>query len=307
MFGPLAILALLGIWVVALVCGYGLMLEALSNQLSPKVEDFSTAFYVAGTSLLTIGYGDYVPTALPARLVTLVAAASGLTILALVISLTFSLYSWFGRREVLVLMLDSRAGAPPSGVTFLETYGRFGIVDQLPGIFGQFELWTAEVLDSHLAYPVLPFFRSSHDGQSWVSALGAVLDAATLLKTVVTQRACEGQQGLTGARAAAEMMYSIGCHALVDLTQLPLGRAKLKFDDDQPGIERTEFDAACARLAEAGYPTECSDATWHDFSEHRAAYAARLNLLARFFASPPTQWIGDRTLLVQRHLPHFKR
>jgi hypothetical protein len=307
MFAPLAILLLLGMWVAVLVLGYGLLLQALAHQVNPAVDDFSTAVYVAGTSLLTIGFGDYVPTAFAARLVTLVAGASGLTILALVISLAFNLYSAFGRREVLVLMLDARAGVPPSGVTMLETYARLGMMDQLPGTFHQYELWTAEMLDSHLAYPLLPFFRSSHDGQSWVSALGAVLDAATLLTTVVTKQACQHDQATTGARAAAEMMYSIGCHAIVDLTQLPVGRARLKLSDDNPGIDRAEFDTACARLCEAGFPTECSDATWHAFSERRSTYATRLNALARFFASPPTQWIGDRSMLAQRHVAHMKK
>ncbi|MEX2112476.1 MAG: potassium channel family protein [Pirellulales bacterium] len=305
-FAPLAILLLLAVWFVTLLCGFGFILEALADQVRPPVDGFSTAFYVAGTSLLTIGYGDYVPTALPARLVVLLAGSSGLTILALVISLAFNLYSSFGRREVLVLLLDARAGVPPSGVMLLETYGRLGIVPRLAETFDRYELWTAEMLDSHLAYPLLPFFRSSHDGQSWVSALGAVLDAATLLTTTVPQDTCKRDESLCIARASAEMMYSIGCHALVDLTQLPVARLRISFDDTNPGIERAEFETACRQLAEAGYPTEASDATWQAFSERRAVYATRLNLLARFFASPPTQWIGDRTLLVQRHWPHFQ-
>src|SRR4029077_1324089 len=148
----------------------------------------------------------------------------GLAVVALVISLTFNLYTSFARREVFVLILDSRAGVPPSGVMMLETFGRYKIIDELAPSFAQFELWTAEMLDSHLAYPILPFFRSSHDGQSWVSALGAVLDAATLLITAAREDPRQALSGLRAGRAGAQMMYSIGCHALVDLTQTRIAR-----------------------------------------------------------------------------------
>ncbi len=204
-----------------------------------------------------------------------------------------------------MLALDARAGVPPSGVALLETYGRNGVIDRLAATFDRYELWTAEMLDSHLAYPLLPFFRSSHDSQSWVSALGAVLDAATLLTTAVPPEVCQRTDPLRTARAGAVLMVSIGCHAVIDLTQLAVTRLGIELEDNNPCIERSEFDLACRQLAEAGYPAECSDATWQAFSEQRSVYATRLNLLARFFASPPTQWIGDRTVLAQRHYPHL--
>jgi hypothetical protein len=223
-----------------------------------------------------------------------------------VISLAFNLYTSFARREVLVLLLDSRAGVPPSGVMLLETYGRNRNVEELAQVFTSYELWTAEMLDSHLAYPILSFFRSSHDGQSWVSALGAVLDAATLLIAVVDEGRADNVPGLRKGRAAAELMYSIGCHALIDLTHARIARRHFDPANKLPGIERAEFETACHTLAFVGYPTVCSDASWQAFSERRAVYAERLNLLARFFASPPTQWIGDRTVLAYQHLgPHF--
>lgn len=302
-FAPFVIMLIMVVWVMALIFGYGLVFHALQDDLEPPPREFQTALYVAGTTLLTIGYGDFVPHGALARAVAILSGTSGLAVLALVISLTFNLYSSFSRREVLVLLLDPRAGAPPSGVTLLETYGEKRIVGQLAPLFNQYEAWTAELLDSHLAYPVLPFFRSSHDGQSWVSALGAVLDAATLLITAVETRADETED-LRISRAAAEMMYHTGCHALVDLTQvrqLP----ELKSLVQQPGIERSEFDTACRQLIAAGYAAACTDSAWQTFSAHRAVYAARLNVTARYFATPPTQWIGDRTLLRHQRQPHL--
>ena len=304
-FAPLAIVLLLVLWFAGLIVGFGLILHAMHDQLLPPIVDYETAFYMAGTSLLTIGFGDVVATAGPARFAVVFAGAAGLTIVALVIALTFNLYASFARREVLVLALDARAGVPPSGVVLLETYGRYRIPDELAAMFAQFELWTAETLDSHLAYPPLMFFRSSHDGQSWISALGAVLDAATLLITAVPEAAEVDGDSLRKSRAGAKMFYSIGCHALVDLTQLRIAGGLSKLAAPSPGIERSEFETACHRLAEAGYPVSASETAWQAFAERRSAYAARLNLLATYFASPPTQWIGDRTMLERVHAPHF--
>ena len=306
-FAPFAIVFLLAAWFAALIVGVGLILHALQDQFQPKIVDYETAFYMAGTSLFTIGFGDIVATAGPARIVVLLAGAVGLTIVALVIALTFNLYASFARREVLVLVLDARAGVPPSGVMLLETYGRLGIIDELAPTFAQFELWTAEMLDSHLAYPILPFFRSSHDGQSWVSALGAVLDAATLLTTAVPEDAAQLTDLLRKGRASAEMIYSIGCHAIIDLTHLRVFRKRFRLTGQGPEIERVEFEVACRQLADAGYPTTCNEESWQAFAERRAVYAARLNLLARYFASPPSQWIGDRTVLPHLRADHLDR
>jgi hypothetical protein len=219
-FAPLAIVLLLVVWFAALIVGFGLILHALQDQLRPQIIDYETAFYVAGTSLLTIGFGDIVATAAPARIAVVLAGAAGLTIVALVIALAFNSYVSFARREVLVLVLDARAGVPPSGVMLLETYG---------------------------------------------------------------------------------------CHALIDLTQVRFARRRVDFAGQGPSIERAEFDSACRQLAEAGYPISCNDASWQAIAQRRAAYASRLNLLASYFASPPTQWIGDRTLLTRVHAAHFGR
>jgi hypothetical protein len=304
-FAPFVIVVLLVTWVLTLVIGFGLILHGLGDQIVPPAIDHATAFYLAGASLFTLGFADVVPVGWAARMAALLAGASGLAVVALVISLVFNLYTSFARREVLVLLLDSRAGVPPSGFILLETFGRYGIIDELVPLFGKYEIWTAEMLDSHLAYPILPYFRSSHDGQSWVSALGAVLDAATLLITVIPTEALGGSESLGKARAAAAMMYSIGCHALIDLTQLRAPRAVFDATRGQAGIERSEFDTACLRLRDAGYETDCGDVSWQAFSDRRSVYAARLNLLARFLASPPTQWIGDRSTLTMHHSYHL--
>src|SRR5207302_547149 len=157
-FGPAIVLVYLVLWLLLLVLGYGLLIDALAGQVRPHPADLGTSLYFAGTSLFTIGFGDYVGTTPAARAVSVVAGATGLGAVALVITFLFSLYGAFSRREVAVVTLEAGAGAPPSGVTLLETYAHAGIVADLAVVFQRWEEAAAEILDSHLAYPVLAYF-----------------------------------------------------------------------------------------------------------------------------------------------------
>lgn len=278
-FAPLEILVLLVAWVLVLIIGFALIDLAFGADFNPPLQDLGTAVYAAGTGLLTIGFGDIVPTAPVTRLIVIGSAGLGLGTVALVITYLFSLYGSFQRREVLVTMLDARAGAPPSGVALLETSQRTGLMDDLPALFGDWERWAAEVLDSHVAYPILGYFRSSHDNESWVASLGAMLDAAVLILTTV-----EGQP-----RGRAEMLVAIGVHLVEDVSSF-FGFS----NDGRVGVERTEYDAARLRLEAAGFKLEGPDVGWILFAQIRARYASRLNELAGFWMTPPALWVGDR-------------
>jgi hypothetical protein len=143
--------------------------------------------------------------------------------------------------------------------------------------------WAAAVMESHLAYPVLAYFRSSHDDQSWIGTLGTLLDAATLAMTTIA-----------GVRdGQARIFYSVGRHATRDLANyFAVGPSV-----ESVGIERAEFERACDRLADAGYTLRNRDEAWDRFSGLRSGYAGRLNELAAFFQIPPLQWIGDRSMI----------
>lgn len=281
-YAPLFLVALLLAWVVGLAVGYGLVLHALRDEIRPRPDDVGTAIYFAATSLFAIGFGDVVASEGAARLVAIAAAASGLFVVALSIAFLFSLFASFQRREALVVTLDERAGAPPSGVRLLETYATHGMVDDLTRTFAAWEVWAAEVLDSHISYPILAWFRSTHDNESWISALGAMLDASTLVVTTI-----DGVP--TGP---ARMLWAIGNHVVEDFTQffrLP--------SEPGAGVEREEFDAARATLAAAGYRLRAPEESWRAFVEVRASYAASLNALAQNWAVPPALWIGDRSYM----------
>lgn len=288
-FAPAIVMVLLGVWIVLLICGFGLVMHALSAEIKPPLPDLGAALYFAAISLLTIGYGDFVPVEGPARAVSVAAGGVGLGIVALTITYLFSLYANFQRRELQVVTLDARAGAPPSGIALLETCAAFDDdAKELGQIFEEWERWAAEVLESHLAYPILMFFRSTHDHESWVSAIGAVLDAATLMLTTV-----EG-----GPRGQASATRGIGTHLVEDI-----GRFFRFITRDRPiegpMIERGEFEDARARLRAAGYVlVPDADASWTEFARLRADYAGPLNALARYFDVPPAQWIGDRSYVL---------
>ncbi len=286
LYAPAGTIALLVIWLAALVVGYGLILFGLRDQLRPAPQDLGTTLYFAATSILTLG-GDIVAAGPLARIVIVLAAASGLGVVALVVTFLFSLYGSYQRREVLVVALQAAAGGPPSAVALLETYARLDLVGRLPDLFVDWERWSAEVLDTHVAYPLLGFFRSSHDNLSWIGALGAVLDAASLVLTTI--------EGVP--RGEAELFKRVGSHLAEDISNLgyragPTESGGSDRAGAHSGLDRAAFDAACARLRDAGYRLAPPDRAWQGFEEVRATYAARLEGMATYWAMRSTSWLG---------------
>jgi hypothetical protein len=240
--------------------------------------------YYAAVSVLTLGSGDIAAVGPAARAVVVVAAFSGLGVVALVVTFLFSLYGSYQRREVQVVTIQAAAGAPPSAVALLETYARLDMVGRLPVLFAEWERWAAEVLDTHVAYPLLGFFRSSHDNLSWISALGTVLDAASLVLTTT--------DGLPGGDA--ELFRRVGSHLVEDIANLGYragATANLQSGDVPTGLDRTAFDEACSRLAAAGYRLVPGDVAWPGFEAARGAYAGRLAAMADYWATPANSWL----------------
>jgi hypothetical protein len=290
LFAPAMTLALLVAWLAALILGYGLILFALRDQLSPSPHDLGTTMYFAASSVLTLGYGDIVAVGPAARAVVVVAAVSGLGVVALVVTFLFSLYGSYQRREVKVVTLQAAAGAPPSAVALLVTFAQLDLVGRLPCLFAEWERWAAEVLDSHVAFPLLGFFRSSHDNLSWISALGTILDAASLVLTTV-ERVPRGE---------AELFTRVGAHLVEDITNLGF-RAGMTADprtaSPHPSLGRDAFDEAYARLGAAGYDLVPVEAAWRAFEADRAEYAGRLNAMAAYWATPANSWLDPSEAL----------
>jgi hypothetical protein len=288
-FGPISLIVQLVFWALALILGFGLLLDAVAPQIQPPPANFGTSLYFSATSLLPLSYGYIVPIGPVARIATIAESAAGVGLAALVISLLFSLYGSFQEREELVVQLDAMAGAPPAGVQILETAANHRMPDELLRTFDDWRKWSAAVLESHLAYPILFYFRSSHDNEAWINSFGAVMDAATLaLSTLIVDDALGGH---------AHLCLKVGNHLVEDLSWA-FGFSR----DDNPIVERQEFEEALGRLVKAGYATRESDVAWRQFSSLRSMYASPLNQLARRLAIIPAPWIGDRS-----YLPHAKR
>lgn len=286
--GPLGVLVLFAVYGLGLVIGYALLIDGVRGEMKPVPENFGTSLYFSATTLVPLSYGDIIPVDVTARLVTIAESVSGVFLAALAITLLFSLYESFQNREELVVTLDAMAGAPPSGVQILETAAERGMHEQLIRTFEEWRNWAAAVLESHLAYPLLFFFRSSHDNEAWLNSFGAVMDAAILVISTVDD----------DTEGPARLMYTVGNHLVEDMAWY------FRYPQrSEPIVEREEFDQARERLRKAGYKCHGGEDGWKKFAHLRSSYASPLNQLARLLAIIPAQWIGDRSYLPHRGRP----
>jgi Ion channel len=207
-FGPLSLIMLLGVWAVGLVIGFALLHQAADENRAASTWHY---LYFSGTTFFTLGLGDVVPTIPADRIVTVIEGGIGFSFLGLVIGYLPMLYQAFSRREVNISLLDARAGSPPTAVEFLRRHCDNGQSrSSLEQFFADWERWAAELLESHLSYPVLGQFRSQHENESWVAALTMLLDASALVMA-----AFEGS-----VAHSANLTFAIARHAAVDLSQV---------------------------------------------------------------------------------------
>ncbi len=283
-FGPFSVFVMFGAWAAVIVVAFALLIDGLGSGLQPPPRSFGDSLYFSATTFVPLSYGDVLPIDVPARMTTVAESGTGVVLVALVITLLFSLYQSFQQREVLVVALDALAGAPPSGAQMLETAADRDMRAELVRTFDDWRGWAAAVLESHLAYPTLFYFRSSHDNEAWLNSFGAVMDAATLVVSTVED----------ASAGPARLMLTVGKHLVEDLAwYFHLGRS------EEPFVERTEFDEAVARLQAAGFTCRHREVAWKEFAATRARYARPLNEMAKKLAIVPAQWIGDRS-----YLPH---
>jgi hypothetical protein len=211
-FGPISLLILIGVWAVGLVLSFGLMQYGAGSAvvMTGAQPSFVTDLYLSGTTFFTLGLGDVVPHSPLARALVVTEAGFGFGFLAAIIGYLPFIYGSFSKREVNISLLDSRAGTPPTAGELLRRHAYPQGSEALRALLKDWEFWAAELMESHLSYPVLAFFRSQHDNQSWIAALTAILDTCALVKVGV-EDACQRQ---------AELTFAIARHAAVDLSQV---------------------------------------------------------------------------------------
>jgi hypothetical protein len=208
-YGPLSLLLLMALWAAGLVFGFGLLFYGLGAPLHDPMglRPLHTAIYLSGTTLFTLGLGDIIPISHWARDLVIIEAGTGLGFVAVVIGYLPVLYQAFSRREVTIALLDARAGSPPTTSELLRRHASDGGHDALVELLEEWERWSAEMLESHISYPLLCYFRSQHDNQSWLSAVTAVLDTCAVLLSIVECSACR----------QARLTFAMARHTVVDL------------------------------------------------------------------------------------------
>jgi len=269
-------------WMILMIVGFTLVYHGAID-----VHSWRRAFELSGSSFFTLGFA-LTPGGVPSYIVTFIEAASGLGILALLIAYLPTIYGAFSRRELAVTQLATRAGTPPSAVELLQRYHAIGWNDQLPELWAAWEGWFADVGETHTSLAVLVFFRSPNPDRSWVTAAGALLDAASLAQSTLAIP-WSPQAGLC-IRAG-----TLALREVADFFRIP-------FDpdpepDDPISIAQSEFNDAYEQLGGYGVPVRPDrERAWHDFSGWRVNYDSVLLGLASVTMAPYALWSSDRSL-----------
>jgi hypothetical protein len=211
-YGPLSLLLLIIVWALGLILAFALLQWVAGSRLHMPEQSagFATYLYMSGVIFFTLGFGDVYPLETLGRVLAVVEAGMGFGFLAIVIGYLPVLYQSFSRREVSISMLDARAGTPPTAVELLRRHAKAGRLDKLGELLEDWERWAADLLESHLSYPVLCYYRSQHDNQSWLASLVCVLDTCALVMV-----------GIDGAHEwQARLTFAMARHALVDISQI---------------------------------------------------------------------------------------
>jgi hypothetical protein len=277
-FGPLSVLVLMGAWALGLILGFALLQWSLGSALHTPGEDahFSAYLYLSGTTFFTLGFGDVTPVQPLGRFLAVAEAGIGFAFLAVVISYLPVLYQAFSHREVTISLLDARAGSPPSAAQLLIRLARHRNFAPLDRFLEEWERWAAEVLESHVSFPVLSYYRSQHDNQSWLAALTAILDTAALV--IAETKGADPYQ--------AQLTFATARHTVVDLAQVysvpPIDPDPDRLPEDRLRRLREEFHVAGIDLREG-------EAVDGKLAELRGMYEPFVNALSRHFllALPP--------------------
>jgi hypothetical protein len=190
------------------------------------------------------------------------------------------IYGSFSKREVNISLLDSRAGTPPTAGELLRRHSYPHGQEALRELLKEWEFWCAELMESHLSYPVLAFFRSQHDNQSWIASLTAILDACALIMVGI-EGACEKQ---------AQLTFAIARHAVVDLSQVFNTSPHLS-DDRLPVAELQHIRDV---LAEHGLKLHEGAAADQRLAELRHMYEPYIYALASYLNQSLPPWIPSK-------------
>jgi len=277
-FGPLSLLGLFAFWMSGLISGFAVIHWSLGTPVhAPEAQpNFISYLYLSGVTFFTLGYGDVTPVAPFGRLLAVLETGIGFGFLAAMIGYLPVLYQAFSRREATIGLLDARAGSPPTAAQFLLRLAGAGNMRAADPFLAEWERWSAEVLESHLSFPTLSFYRSQHDNQSWVAALTAILDTCSLLIVGLPE----------GETHQAQLTFAMARHAAVDLSLV------LRAKPVRPEVDRLSSDLLLnlrGQLTAAGFQMRDGAAGESRLRELRSMYEPFVEAVGRrlLFALPP--------------------
>jgi hypothetical protein len=279
-FGALSMILLFAAWAAALIVAFGLMGWALQPSTQHPASPLTEQIYLSGVTFFTLGYGDVVPHSAAARFAAVAEAGIGLGFIAVVIGYLPVLYQLFARREAHVILLDGRAGSPPTATTMLTRHAEAGGLASLNELLREWETWGAELLESHLSYPMLVFYRSQHDNQSWLAALTAIMDSCALIMV--------GVEDLPPLQA--RMTFTMARQVVVEMAR-SLGVSPSRY----AGVDRLPhemYDRMLEEFQSAGLRWNGGPEARDLLASLRATYEPLLDGLGLRLMLPLTAWIA---------------
>jgi voltage-gated potassium channel Kch len=276
LYGPLSMLVLLSVWAAGLIAGFG----GLYYALDLTGASWMNRLYFSGVTFFTLGYGDILPRTPFTKILVVIEAGTGLGFIATVIGYLPVLYQLFARREARVIMLDAAAGSPPAATTLLTRHAEGRSIDELENLLREWQQWAAELLESQLSYPMLAYYRSQHDNQSWLSALTAIMDTCALVMV-----------GFKGVRTfRARLTFSTARQAVVEMGRV-FKVGPRPFSQDR--LPPEDFVRLRANLAEADLQFGDEDEAERTLAAFRNTYEPFLNGLADHLIIVLPPWLSQ--------------
>jgi len=278
-YGPVSLILLLAIWACGLILGFALLHSSIRTAL--KLPDGETTFfsylYFSGSTFFTLGLGDVITQTQLGRGLTILEAGVGFGFLAIVIGYLPVLYQAFSRRELNISLLDARAGSPSTAAELLRRHFDGEKFEELGAFLREWERWAAELLESHLSYPVLAYYRSQHSNQSWLAALTTILDASALVIV-----------GIDGTPPRqAQLTFAIARHAVADLAHVFNTTPHPPVPDRLPAAE---LDRMRRNLASRGILLSDGAAAEEKLNTLRRMYEPYVNALSDYLLMPLPAW-----------------
>lgn len=282
-YGPLSLILLLVVWACGMVFGFSLIYYSLGSPFhdTSRTIGYLTDLYVSGTNFFTLGLGDVTPARQVARVLSTLEAGTGFGFLAVVMGYFPVLYGAFSRREVSISLLDARAGSPPTAAELMRRHSFDGAENALSLLLLEWERWSAELLESHISYTLLCYFRSQHTSQSWIGALTCILDTSALL--IAGVRGHEARQ--------AQLTFAMARHAMVDLAQVfSLGPVR----DLPDRLPPEQYEQLYQLLCQSGVSVCRDDQSYERLRNLRALYEGYAAALSNHLCMPLPPWMADQ-------------